>query len=337
VPERYPTVWQLTSTVTAEVPSDAGLAEVFAALFPCGSVTGAPKVSTMELIGRLEPYARGLYCGAVGVVAPGGDATFSVAIRTLVVDTVARTATYGVGSGVTIDSTAAGEHDELLAKAAVLTAPARPTFDLLETLRLEDGRWWALEEHLQRLAGSAAYFDRPEPVPATRTALEEVARTHPGGRWRVRLTVGEQGAVETSVEPLVLDTDAPLTLVLAADPVDEQDVFLAHKTTWREPYAPHRTHAAGLGADDALLWNTRGEVTETTIGSVALSGADGWWTPPVSCGLLPGVERRLAVADGRLRERVLTVQDVQEALAAGGELWFLNSVRGWRRTRLLTL
>ena len=124
VPERYPTVWQLTSTVTAEVPAETGLTEVFGALFPCGSVTGAPKVSTTGLISRLEPHARGLYCGALGIVAPGGDATFSVAIRTLVADTVARTATYGVGSGVTIDSTAAGEHDELLAKAAVLTAPA---------------------------------------------------------------------------------------------------------------------------------------------------------------------------------------------------------------------
>lgn len=335
VPERYPTVWQLTSTVRAEVPPVTGMAALFGSLFPCGSVTGAPKVSTMRLISRLEPHARGLYCGAVGVVAPGGDATFSVAIRTLVADTEARRATYGVGSGVTIDSTASGEHDELLAKAAVLAAPARPPFDLLETLRLEDGRWWAPEEHLRRLSASAAYFGRPDPVPATENALDEVARTHPDGRWRVRLTVGEQGGAETSVEPLPPNPDAPVTLVLAADPVDEQDVFLAHKTTWREPYAPHRAYAVALGADDALLWNTRDEVTETTIGSVALHDEDGWWAPPVSCGLLPGVERALALREGRLRERVLTVAAVREALARGGELWFLNSVRGWRRATLL--
>ena len=335
VPERYPTVWQLTSTVTAEVPPETGLAGIFGALFPCGSVTGAPKVSTTGLIGRLEPQARGLYCGALGIVAPGGDATFSVAIRTLVADTVARTARYGVGSGVTIDSTAAGEHDELLAKAAVLTAPARPAFDLLETLRLEGGRLWALEEHLRRLASSAAYFDRPDPVAAVRRALDEVAGTHPEGRWRVRLTVGQQGGATTSVEPLAPNPDAPVTLVLAEGAVDEQDVFLAHKTTWREVYAPHRAHAIACGADDALLRNTRGEVTETTIGSVALHDGDGWWTPPVSCGLLPGVERELALADGRLRERVLTVPQLHEALARSGELWFLNSVRGWRRATLL--
>jgi len=335
VPERYPTVWQLTSTVTAEVPPEAGLADLFGALFPCGSVTGAPKVSTMGLISRLEPHARGLYCGAVGVVAPGGDATFGVAIRTLVADTVARTATYGVGSGVTVDSTAAGEHDELLAKAAVLTAPARPAFDLLETLRLEDGTWWALEDHLHRLAASAAYFGRADPLPSAGDALDAVARAHPEGRWRVRLTVGEQGAAETSAEPLPPNPDGPLTLVLAVDPVDERDVFLAHKTTWREPYAPPRAHAAALGADDALLWNSRGEVTETTIGSLALRDGDGWWTPTVSCGLLPGVERELALRDGRLRERVLTLREVQEALDRGGELWFLNSVRGWRRADLL--
>ena len=248
VPERYPTVWQLTSTVTAEVPPETGLAEVFGALFPCGSVTGAPKVSTMGLISRLEPHARGLYCGAVGVVAPGGDATFSVAIRTLVADTAARTATYGVGSGVTIDSTAAGEHDELLAKAAVLDAPARPAFDLLETLRLEDGRWWALEEHLRRLVGVGGLLRAARPGGGGRAARStRSCATHPEGRWRVRLTVGEQGRAEASVEPLPPNPDAPVTLVLAADPVDEPDVFLAHKTTWREPYAPHRAHAAAPG------------------------------------------------------------------------------------------
>ncbi len=334
VPERYPTVWQLTSTVTAEVPPLTGLADLFGALFPCGSVTGAPKVSTMELITRLEPHPRGLYCGAVGLVAPGGDATFSVAIRTLVADTTARTATYGVGSGVTVDSTAAGEHDELLAKAAVLTVAPRPAFDLLETLRLEDGRWWQLEEHLDRLAGSARYFGRPEPVLAARTALEAVLADHRSGRWRVRLVVGRNGLAQTTVEPLPETPDGPVTLALADRPVDPAEIFLTHKTTWREPYAAHRERAAALGVDDVLLWNTRGEVTETTIGNVAVHDADGWWTPPVTCGLLPGVERGLALVEERLRERVLTVSGLNDTLAQGGELWFLNSVRGWRRARL---
>ena len=335
VPERYPTVWQLTSTVTAEVAPQAGLVDLFGALFPCGSITGAPKVSTMDLITRVEPGPRGLYCGAIGVVAPGGDATFSVAIRTLIVDTGARTASYGVGSGVTVDSTAAGEHDELLAKAAVLAAAPQPDFDLLETLRLEDGTFWGLEEHLERLAASAAYFDRPDPVPAARQALGELVRGRGEGRWRVRLTVDDEGRAATSAEPLPPNPDGPVTLVLAAGPVDERDVFLAHKTTWRDVYAPHRAQAGAAGADDTLLWNRRGEVTEATIYSVSLRDADGWWTPPVACGLLPGVERALALADGRLRERVLTVADVRAALAAGGELWVLNSVRGWRRAALL--
>jgi para-aminobenzoate synthetase / 4-amino-4-deoxychorismate lyase len=335
VPERYPTVWQLTSTVTAEVPPATGLGDLFGALFPCGSVTGAPKVSTMALISRAEPHARGLYCGAVGVVAPGGDATFGVAIRTLVADTVTRTAAYGVGSGVTVDSTAAGEHDELLAKAAVLAAASRPAFDLLETLRLEDGRWWALDEHLHRMTASAAYFDRPDPFASAREALDAVTAAHPDGRWRVRLTVDAEGSAATSVEPLPPNPDAPVTLVLADDPVDERDVFLAHKTTHREVYAPARTQAAEAGADDALLWNRRGEVTETTIGSVVLHDTDGWWTPPVTCGLLPGVEREVALREGRLRERVITFDGLREVLSEGGELWFLNSVRGWRRATLL--
>jgi len=334
VPERYPTVWQLTSTVTAEVAPQAGLAEVFGALFPCGSITGAPKIASMALIAELETSARGLYCGAIGVVAPGGDATFSVAIRTVVADTWSRTATYGVGSGVTVDSTADGEHDELLAKAAVLTTPARPEFDLLETLRLEDGRWWQADAHLDRLAASAAYFGWRDPVPVARTALAEVVAQHPEGRWRVRLVVGQDGRARTEVTALPATPRGPMTLILAAEPVDADDVLLAHKTTWRQPYEAHRRRAAELGADDTLLWNARGEITETTIGNVAVRDADGWWTPPAACGLLPGVERGLALAQGRLAERVLTVADLPAILAEGGELWFLNSVRGWRRAEL---
>ena len=141
--------------------------------------------------------------------------------------------------------------------------------------------------------------------------------------------MGEQGGAATSVEPLPANPDAPVTLVLAEDPVDERDVFLAHKTTWREVYAPHRAHAAARGADDALLWNARGEVTETTIGSVALHDGDGWWTPPVSCGLLPGVERELGLADGRLRERVLTVR---AAARGAGTRW--RAVVPQQRARL---
>nr|WP_232531325.1 chorismate-binding protein [Microlunatus antarcticus] len=335
VPERYPTVWQLTSTVTAEVGPQVGLAELFGALFPCGSITGAPKIASMALIAELETSARGLYCGAVGVVAPGGDATFSVAIRTVVADLERATATYGVGSGVTVGSTAAGEHDELLAKAAVLTAPAPRAFDLLETFRLEDGRWWAEEAHLDRLAASADYFGRADPVPSAQAALEAVVAAHPEGRWRVRLAVARDGAAATTVEPLPGASDEPLTLVLATEPVDPDEVFLAHKTTWRGPYAPHRARAVALRVDDVLLWNARGEVTETTIGSVALHDADGWWTPPVSCGLLPGVERGLALAAGRVQERLLTVADLRTSLAGGAELWFLNSVRGWRRAELV--
>ena len=334
VPERYPTVWQLTSTVTADVAPETGLAEVFGALFPCGSITGAPKIATMALIAELETSGRGLYCGAIGVVAPGGDATFSVAIRTVVADTEAGTARYGVGSGITVDSTAAGEHDELLAKAAVLAAPAPRTFDLLETLQLEDGQWWQGEAHLDRLAASARYLGRADPGPAARAALDAVVSGHPDGRWRVRLVVGRDGEAHATAEVLPSTPAEPLTLVLADGPVDPDEVFLAHKTTWREPYAAHRQHAADRGADDALLWNTRGEVTETTIGNVVLHDDDGWWTPPVTCGLLPGVERGLALAEGRVQERVLTVDALRVALAGSGELWFLNSVRGWRRAKL---
>jgi len=157
--ETYPTVLQMTSTVAATPRLDTTLEQVFAALFPCGSVTGAPKVSTMRLISALEDSPRGVYCGAIGYLSPEGEAVFNVAIRTVVVDAEAGTAEYGVGGGVTWDSTVAAEYAEIETKAAVLAAEPSPAFDLVETLRLEQGLYYLLERHLARLSSSTKYFD----------------------------------------------------------------------------------------------------------------------------------------------------------------------------------
>lgn len=320
--ERYPTLWQMTSTVTARV--QASRLEVLRSLFPCASITGAPKVRTVEIIRQLEPAPRGVYTGAVGFMAPGGFAQFNVAIRTAVVDRLAGRAVYGVGSGIVWDSDASGEYAECLLKAQVLTAPP-PTFDLLETLRWtpQEG-YFLLERHLRRLADSALYFGVPLDLAEVRRALAAAVQGALGPQ-RVRLLVDRRGCPRVETAPLPLVSAEPVRLGLAPQPVDPNDAFLYHKTTRRDVYdAARRSRPDG---DDVLLWNPRGEVTESTVANVAVRLEGRLFTPPVTCGLLPGTLRAELLACGRLTERVITLEDLQRCQG----VYLFNSVRGWRR------
>ncbi|HEX8502765.1 MAG TPA: aminodeoxychorismate synthase component I [Pyrinomonadaceae bacterium] len=320
--ERYPTVFQMTSTVAATLREGVTLSDVFAALFPCGSVTGAPKVSTSRIIAALEGGPRGVYCGAVGFVAPGGDAAFNVAIRTVVVDSETGEAVYGVGGGVTWDSTPGGEYEEALDKAKVLTEGGED-FELLETLGLDAGGYRLLEEHLARLEASAEYFDFRVSVADARRALLAHAAAHAGGgARRVRLLVSADGRVRVESEPLAETPAAPRPVALALTPVDSSDRFLYHKTTRRGVYDARRAERPGLF--DVLLWNERGELTEFTNGNVVVELDGGLWTPPRDCGLLAGTFRAELLRRGEVAERVLTKED----LARAARLWLVNGVRG---------
>jgi para-aminobenzoate synthetase/4-amino-4-deoxychorismate lyase len=324
--ERYPTVWQLTSEVTARTRDDVGLVDVFRALFPSGSVTGAPKARTMQLIRDLEAGPRGIYCGAIGLVAPPGAgfrARFSVAIRTLVVDRRSGEAVYGAGGGITWDSDPAAEHAELLTKAAVLTS-GRHDHHLLETLAYSPEHGLRnLDRHLARLADSAAYFgfdwDAARTHEVLRSALS--GRTAPA-RVRIRLT--RAGDVSVDLGRLPATTAAPVVLVIDDEPVDSTSVWLRHKTSHREPYASRA--ARHPEADDVVLVNERGEVTETTIANLAVRIEDRWWTPAAASGCLPGVERERLLESNQLEERVLSIADLRSA----DELAVVNSLRGWR-------
>ncbi|MEX1183544.1 MAG: aminodeoxychorismate synthase component I, partial [Gemmatimonadota bacterium] len=196
--ETYPTVHQLTSTVTARLRHGIGVDDIFAATFPCGSVTGAPKIAAMRAIAALERAPRGPYCGAIGIMRPDGSFTFNVGIRTLLVDHLARTSVYGAGGGITWDSNAAAEYDEVLAKAALLDEHT-PCFDLLETLRLDDGVYSRLPRHLARLADSARYWGFSDDTASNvAAALERERRAAGVGAWRVRVTAGGKGEVEVT-------------------------------------------------------------------------------------------------------------------------------------------
>jgi len=318
--ERYPTVLQMTSTV--EAASNAGIGAILSALFPCASITGAPKVRTMQIIRELEPEPRGIYTGAIGFVSPRRQARFSVAIRTVCVDRTAATAEYGVGGGIVWDSEEVGEYAECLQKARVLTTEI-PDFRLLETLRCSpDEGYFLLERHLARLSASAAYFGFPD----TREALRGVLGARAGGfaePQRVRVLVACDGAIE--VETSALDLSAPRhpwRLAVPPKRVNAENVFLFHKTTHRRIY--EQALAACPGYDDVVLVNTRGEVTETTVGNIAARIEGEWVTPPLTCGLLGGTYRAELLEQGVLSERVLSLDD----LARADEIHVLNSVRG---------
>jgi para-aminobenzoate synthetase / 4-amino-4-deoxychorismate lyase len=326
--ERFETVWQMMSTISADVPQRTSVLDVFRALFPSGSVTGAPKVASMQTIAGLEDSPRGVYTGAIGFLSPPGSgeprAIFNVAIRTVVVDRQTREAEYGVGAGITFGSDGEAEFDEVETKSRVLVE-RRPPFALFETLAwLPDERYRHLDEHLARLQASARYFGFVLDEDAIRTKLEKQAADASGPK-RVRLTLCRGG--ETTLEAAALPPapDPPIRLAVVDEaPVDPRDIWLFHKTTRRAPY--ERRRDLRPDADDVLLVNAAGCVTESTIANLAVRLDGAWWTPPLEDGLLPGTYRAILVRDGTLRERSISVGEVRSA----EELALVSSVRGWR-------
>ncbi len=321
--ERYDQVWQMTSTVTARCHLPA--TGILAGLFPCASITGAPKVRTMEIIGELEPEPRGVYTGAIGVLSPGRQAQFNVAIRTVQIDRAAGRATFGVGGGIVWDSTAAAEYEECRTKSLVLTRPT-PEFKLLETLLWSpDGGYFLGDRHLTRMAQSAAYFGFPLDV----TALVAALRPDWSDPRRVRVTCDRRGRIEVESRPADPPPERPWRVALAAEPVDSGDRFLYHKTTWRGVY--ERARASRPGCDEVLLYNERGELTEGTIANLVIRIDGQPLTPPVACGLLPGTYRQELLDSGAITERVLRPEDLAEAEA----VYLINSVRRWVEVELI--
>lgn len=319
--EKYPTVWQMISVVTAVTQSP--LSDILCALFPAASIVGAPKPRTMGIIADLETTPRRIYTGALGFIAPGRRAQFNVAIRTALVDLRRARVEYGVGGGIVWDSELALEQAEALAKARILTT-RWPAFDLLETLRwAPDEGYFLLEEHLARLADTAVYFDYPFERAAVRQALALRARELPPGHHKVRLLVGRDGRIRIEAAPLtLLDPDVPQVVALARTAVDASNPFLYHKTTNRRIYAAALAERPGF--DDVILFNTQGEVTESTIGNVIAEIDGALCTPPVRCGLLAGSYRGWLLARGEVVERPFTV----DQLLASPRIFLCNAVRG---------
>ncbi len=319
--ERYATVLQMTSTVSADIPAGCSLSGLFSALFPCGSITGAPKIRTMDIIKELEPFPRDIYTGAIGLIKPGGNCTFNVAIRTVLVDSSTRSACFHTGGGITIDSIPQMEYDECLTKSLFLASPP-VTFSLLETMLLESGRLFLLNRHLKRMAASAEYFGFPFNPENVTLSLEDCSRSHPDGDWKLRLLLSPGGVPQCDISPLSLP-DRPLNVALAAEPVSNRNTFLFHKTTLRDVYDSAR--AACPGFDDVILWNHSGEITESTIANVVVSIHGVWYTPPREAGLLAGTFRDELIEHGLIRERRILKSDLNSAQ----DVKLINSLRKW--------
>jgi len=325
--ERYPTLFQMTSTVTARTRPEVSLDDVFCALFPCGSVTGAPKIKAMEIIAGLERTPRGAYCGAIGMVGPQG-AVFSVPIRTVTLDAHDGSMVCGLGGGITWASDAQDEHAEVITKSHFLTREPE-SFELFETLLLQDAVYTLRSRHLTRLTQSADALGFAYDRETLHHALYAFAAAHPAGRHRVRLLLAKDGTVRIEGTALPDRDPQQVRIALARTPMARANRLLYHKTTQRSFYDAQT--AAHPDAFDVLLWNEDGELTEFTRGNVVVELDGQRYTPPIACGLLPGTLRADLLEQGGVTERVIHKSD----LARAQSVWFINSVRGWLRTEFL--
>jgi para-aminobenzoate synthetase/4-amino-4-deoxychorismate lyase len=345
--ERYATLWQMTSTVSAELRPEIGFHEIFRALFPSGSVTGAPKVRAMQLLAQLEDAPRGVYTGAIGFFSPQ-QTVFNVAIRTLELEGESETlyGTMGAGSGIVIDSDPAEEYSECLLKASFLTGPAHRTTNpnlvsqpdkmfLIETM-LWERAYPFIELHLDRLADSADYFGFACDRARVKAALEEHARqfTDASPRKVRLLLIDPEGNLQIGSEPLLPKPDPQhiCRVYIASRRTDPADPTLYHKTTQRPLYALEYLEAQRDGFDDALFLNLRGEVTEGAISNVFIEKDGKWFTPPIESGVLAGVFRRhLLQSRPEIEERVLHLNDLRQA----DGVYIANAVRGLRRVTIV--
>jgi len=324
--ETYPTVHQMTSGIEARLHPGIAFPELLAGLFPCGSVTGAPKVRAMEIIRELESTPRGVYTGAVGMIAPGGDLRFNVAIRTLWLDDAQR-GEMGIGSGIVYDSVGHDEYEECLLKAEFLTRPF-VLFDLIETLRWQAGEYWLLERHLDRLEASARHFLFDFDRDAVRHALDAAAGELDGPCFRVRLLLGADGRISVSPTPMAPPgPDARMRYVISDKRTDSRDPFFYHKTTRRDLYdGEHARLSRESGCDEVLFLNERGELAEGSRTTLFIERDGKLLTPPIEAGILDGTLRRELLESGErpVRETTLRPHDLEAAEA----VYLGNSVRG---------
>ena len=312
--EQYSTVWQMTSTIKSQLREEIDLVEIFRSLFPCGSITGAPKIATMGIIKDLEPQPRGVYCGTIGLLLPNGRRIFNVAIRTIQLHK--GQAIYGVGGGITWDSTWESEYREVHQKAAVLYRK-QTRFKLISTGKISQKSLLFEDQHLERLTKASRYFTFPfDPEDLKQKIEEECQACDANQDYRLRISLSKSGEMELSRQILTSLSPTFCQAKLFLQEADLNQSFTYFKTT-------HRPHLS-LGEQEIIYHNAVGELLETSIGNLVLKIAGKLYTPPTSLGILPGIYRQHLLERGQVEEKVLTLKD----LAQAEDIYGCNAVRG---------
>lgn len=312
--EQYSTVWQMTSTIKSQLRPAVDLVAIFRSLFPCGSITGAPKIATMKIIKDLEPQPRGVYCGTIGLLLPNGQRIFNVAIRTIQLHQ--GKAVYGVGGGITWDSTWESEYREVHQKAAVLYRK-QARFKLITTGKISQKQLLFEDQHLERLTKASRYFAYPFDPKNLRQKIEEECKVCDINQdYRLRISLSKSGELELSRQVLTPLSQSFCQAKFCLQEADLQQAFTYFKTT-------HRPHLS-LGEQEKIYHNKSGELLETSIGNLVLKIAGKLYTPPTSLGILPGIYRQHLLETGQVEEKVLTVPDLDQAETIYG----CNAVRG---------
>lgn len=312
--EQYSTVWQMTSTIKSQLREDVDLFAIFRSLFPCGSITGAPKIATMEIIKDLEPQPRGVYCGTIGLLLPNGGRIFNVAIRTIQLHR--GKAIYGVGGGITWDSTWESEYREVHQKAAVLYRK-QARFQLITTGKISQKQLLFEDQHLERLTKASRYFAFPFDPEELRQKIEEECQACDSHQdYRLRISLSKSGEMEVSRQILSPLSPSFYKAKLFLQEADLNQSFTYFKTT-------HRPHLS-LGEQEKIYHNKSGELLETSIGNLVLKINGKLYTPPIRLGILSGIYRQHLLEIGQVDEKVLTLADLNQAEAVYG----CNAVRG---------
>ncbi|MCB0281636.1 MAG: aminodeoxychorismate synthase component I [Calditrichaeota bacterium] len=327
---RLPTVWQMTSEVTGKC--SANFSDIIKALFPCASITGAPKARTMQIIKELEETPRKIYTGSMGYFLPGRRAQFNVAIRTVLINKIDNKAEYGVGSGIVWDSHPGKEYDECKVKALVLKK--RPqNFELIETILLEMGDFFLFDYHIKRLQNSAEYFGFDLSLKKVKNVCEQIRMLQKNRFYKVRILVNKKGEIKSDISDIdETGKGKKLNIGFSDSSINSDNPFLYHKTTVRKIYENARKEAIQKEWDDVILWNKKGEITETTVCNVVIKLGESYFTPPIKCGLLPGIFRQYLLDNGEISEKILKKEDILEA----DEIYLINSVRKWQKAIIVS-
>lgn len=328
--EKHKTLFQMTSTIKSRLKKGLGLTEIFANLFPSGSVTGAPKIRTMRIIEELEKEPRGIYTGAIGFISPKKNCAFNVAIRTVIIDKKLKKGEMGIGSGIVYDSEASSEYSECKLKADFLVKKEMG-FSLIETMLWQNGIS-LLPLHLRRLGASAEYFGFPfDRKKILKTLKGETRCFEKGKNYKLRLLLNAKGEIKIESSILKPRETKPLKVILSTKKVNSQNPFVYHKTTNRKLYNEEYSKCVKKGLDEIIFTNEKNQITEGAISNIIIKKNGDFYTPPVSCGLLNGVYRQFLFGKISLKEKILYKKD----LLTADEIYLTNAVRIMRPANLI--